>query len=208
MKNRAKKLNMPHSISNNKSTNDLRETVNRMMAAAPIHSEQNHILKTTWIETPLGLMIAIADNDVLYLLEFIERKGLEREVSQIRRKIKTTFIPGTNPVIKAIGKEVKQYFEGKLKCFSTPVFLLGSPFQTQVWEQLRQIPFGKTCSYADLARAIDKPTACRAVANANGANQFAIMIPCHRVINTNGGLGGYGGGIERKKWLIDHELAQ
>ncbi len=82
---------------------------------------------------------------------------------------------------------------------------MGSPFQKQVWKALQQIPHGQTCSYADLAAAIGKPTACRAVANANGANQLAIVIPCHRVINSDGKLGGYGGGVSKKQWLIDHE---
>ena len=99
----------------------------------------------------------------------------------------------------------RAYFEGKRQDFKTPLFLLGSPFQKRVWEELMKISPGKTRSYAEIAMAIGKPTAYRAVANANGANQLAIVIPCHRVINSNGELGGYGGGIARKKWLIDLE---
>ena len=85
------------------------------------------------------------------------------------------------------------------------MFLLGSPFQKQVWEELKKIPSGETRAYLAIAKAVGRPTACRAVANANGANQLAIIIPCHRVINTNGELGGYGGGIARKQWLLDLE---
>jgi AraC family transcriptional regulator of adaptative response/methylated-DNA-[protein]-cysteine methyltransferase len=97
------------------------------------------------------------------------------------------------------------YFDGNLTEFKTPLFFLGSSFQKQVWEALRKIPFGQTRSYAEMATFIGKPSAFRAVANANGANQLAIVVPCHRVINTNGDLAGYGGGIARKKWLIHHE---
>jgi len=97
------------------------------------------------------------------------------------------------------------YFDGKLKEFQTPLFLLGSPFQKQVWEALNKIPFGETSSYLDIAKRIGRPAACRAVAQANGANQLAIIIPCHRVINHNGELGGYGGGITRKEWLLNLE---
>ena len=93
------------------------------------------------------------------------------------------------------------YFDGKLTEFKTPLFFLGSPFQQQVWETLQKIPSGETRSYLEIAKAIEKPLACRAVARANGANQLAIVVPCHRVINTNGDWGGYGGGLARKKWL-------
>jgi len=150
-------------------------------------------------------MVAIADDHALYLLEFVDRRGLEREVERLRQKTKSAIIPGQTPPIYSIESELSQYFDGKLKKFKTPLFFLGSPFQRQVWEELKKIPYGETRSYADTAKAIGKPTAFRAVANANGANQLAIVIPCHRVINTDGGLGGYGGGITRKEWLVNHE---
>ena len=107
--------------------------------------------------------------------------------------------------IKSIEKELKQYFSSKLLEFKTPVHLIGSEFQKSVWQALQKIQIGKTCSYADQAKAIGKPTAFRAVANANGMNPLGIIIPCHRVINTNGELGGYGGGLARKEWLLKHE---
>jgi len=163
------------------------------------------ILKETWLDTPLGSMIAIADDKALYLLEFVERRGLEREIERLRIKTKSAIIPGRTMPIDSIDKELQLYFTGNLQQFTTPILLLGSLFQKLVWEELQKIPYGKTYSYADLAKNIGKQTAYRAVANANGNNQIAIVIPCHRVINTNGGLGGYAGGIDRKKWLIDHE---
>ena len=195
------------------------------------------ILKATRLDTPLGAMLAIADEKALYLLEFVDQPCLESEVEQLKRKTKSTIIletavgpckkvqdsgskdcaflpastavsriiPGSNNPIVSVAKELDQYFNGKLGEFKTPVFYFGSPFQKHVWEELQKIPIGETRSYADIAHAIGSPTSHRAVARANGANQIAIIIPCHRVIYSNGELGGYSGGIFRKKWLIGHE---
>ena len=158
-----------------------------------------------YLNNVLGPMIAIADEKALYLLEFVDRRGLEREVERLRAKTKSAIIPGHTQPIGSIENELKKYFEGILIEFKTPLFFLGSPFQKRVWEELKKIPSGETRSYSEIASGIGQPTAFRAVANANGANQFAIIIPCHRVINTSGELGGYGGGLTRKKWLIKHE---
>lgn len=182
-----------------------RDAFSRIMGAAPAKLGQSNILKASWIDTPLGPMIAIADEQALYLLEFVDRRGLEREVERLRKKIKSAIIPGSTESIKSIENELKRYFEGSLTEFKTQLVFLGSPFQKRVWEELKKIPSGETRSYSEIANKIGQPTAFRAVANANGANQFAIIIPCHRVINTNGELGGYGGGMIRKKWLINHE---
>ena len=162
-------------------------------------------LFSQFVETPLGLMMAIADNKALYLLEFRERKNLARNIEGFTHKINAHITQGYTSIIQLIQEELEQYFAGTLKTFKTPIFLGGSPFQKRVWSKLKDIPYGKTKDYSALAAAIDKPSACRAVANANGANQFAIIIPCHRVINKNGALGGYAGGIERKEWLLQHE---
>jgi AraC family transcriptional regulator of adaptative response/methylated-DNA-[protein]-cysteine methyltransferase len=135
----------------------------------------------------------------------VDRRGLEREIERLREKTKSAIIPGHSQAISSIEEELNQYFDGKLREFKTPLFLLGSSFQKRVWEELKKIPYGQTLSYSGLAAAISSPMGSRAVAQANGANQFAIIIPCHRVINTNGELGGYGGGVIRKKWLIHHE---
>lgn len=187
------------------SSSGFRDAFSRIMGAAPTRLGNSKILKASWLDTKLGPMIAIADEEVLYLLEFVDRKGLEREVERLRQRTKSAIIPGITPVIYSIESELQSYFKGELKEFKTPLFLLGSPFQKQVWNELKKIPYGETRSYDDLAQAIGKPSAFRAVANANGANQHAIVIPCHRVVNTNGDLGGYGGGLTRKKWLINHE---
>lgn len=182
-----------------------RDAFSRIMGAAPAWLGNQQILKASWLDTRLGPMIAIADEQALYLLEFIDRRGLEREIERLRRKTKSAVIPGSTPPTDSIERELRDYFEGKLTEFKTPVKLLGSPFQKKVWEQLRKIPPGQTTSYGEIASVIGKPSAYRAVAQANGANQVAIVIPCHRVINSNGDLGGYGGGISRKQWLLDHE---
>jgi AraC family transcriptional regulator of adaptative response/methylated-DNA-[protein]-cysteine methyltransferase len=187
------------------SSSGFRDAFSRIMGAAPTKLGHLNVLKASWLDTKLGSMIAIADEDALYLLEFVDRRGLEREVERLRQKTKSAILPGVTPPIRSIEHELNQYFEGTLKSFITPLFLLGSPFQKRVWEGLQKIPFGETRSYADIAKAMGNPSAFRAVANANGANQIAIVIPCHRVINTNGELGGYGGGVVRKKWLLDHE---
>jgi AraC family transcriptional regulator, regulatory protein of adaptative response / methylated-DNA-[protein]-cysteine methyltransferase len=163
------------------------------------------ILKSSWLSTPLGPMLAIADEHALYLLEFAERRNLERELKQLPIKSGATIIPGRTQQIDYIEQELALYFAGTLKEFKTPVHLGGSPFQHTVWNTLMTIPYGHTVSYAQEAITMGKPSASRAVANANGANQLAIIIPCHRIINSNGKLGGYGGGIARKQWLLNHE---
>lgn len=187
------------------SSSGFRDAFSRIMGAAPSKFSQTSILKASWLDTKLGPMLAIASDFELYLLEFVDRRGLEREVERLRERTKSAIIPGKTDAIVSIEQELTAYFDGHLKEFKTPLFLLGSPFQKQVWEELKKIPSGETRSYLDIAKAVGRPTAYRAVAQANGANQQAIIIPCHRVINANGELGGYGGGITRKEWLINFE---
>lgn len=187
------------------SSSGFRDAFAKILGVVPTKSVQLKLLKSSWIDTILGSMIAIADEESLYLLEFVDRRGLEREVERLRIKAKAAIIPGKSPPLISIEKELKQYFSGKLKNFTTPIYTLGSPFQQQVWQELQKIPAGETRSYLDIAKAIKKPTGSRAVAQSNGANQLAIIIPCHRVINHNGNIGGYGGGIHRKEWMLQHE---
>ena len=166
------------------------------------------IKQSSTVHTPLGPMLAIGDEAALYLLEFLDCRGLEHEIKKLCAKTKSRIITGVTDPIVSIETELKSYFDGNLQSFKTPIHLLGSPFQQMVWAELMRIPYGTTRSYGDQASAIGKDKAYRAVANANGANQLAIVIPCHRIINSNGDLGGYGGGVERKKWLIEHEYAK
>ena len=178
----------------------------KIMGVSPSKFDKhNIILKASWIDTPLGPMIAVADELALYLLEFVDRRGLEREIERLRIGIKAVIIPGNSNPIISIESELRSYFDGILREFKTPLHLLGSPFQKLIWQELINIPYGQTRSYLAQARIIGRETAHRAAANANGANQIAIVVPCHRVINSNGDLGGYGGGVARKQRLIDHE---
>ncbi len=164
------------------------------------------ILSSTEINTPIGKMITIAGGQGLYLLEFTQRKNLSKNISKLESEIKYSVAPNRSPVLDQISDELTHYFSGELKHFQTPFHLRGTPFQQRVWQQLKKIPHGKTISYAELAQKLNQPTAYRAVAGANSKNQLAILIPCHRVINSNGQLGGYAGGLTRKQWLFQHEL--
>ncbi len=177
----------------------------RILGTATSKAEGHNVLKASWIDTPLGPMLAVADDEALYWLEFIDRRGLDKEIDRLRRKTTLPIIPGKTKPANQIEAELAGYFSGALTTFHTPLVLIGSQFQKRVWEALQKIPTGETRSYAEIAAAIGKPTAFRAVALANGANKFPIVIPCHRVINSDGALGGYGGGIERKEWLLKHE---
>ena len=159
------------------------------------------ILRSARLNTPLGWMVAVGDSEALFLLEFEDSSQLERLCQNLRATIHS----GRAESVDAVENELELYFEGKLTQFQTPLVLTGTDFQKRVWLELRKIPFGETRSYLDLAVAIGKPTAFRAVALANGANRFPILIPCHRVIRHCGSLGGYSGGIDRKRRLLDLE---
>ncbi len=165
-------------------------------------------LKSSYIDTPLGNMLAISDASGLYLLEFTDWRGLERKIYQLKTKRKTDILPGTYSPIDSIKHELDSYFSGDLREFKTPLHYWGSAFQNLVWKELNRLPYGETRSYLAQAKAVEKPKAFRAVANANATNPMAIIIPCHRIINNNGNLGGYGGGIARKKWLLDFEAGK
>ena len=183
-----------------------RDAFAKIMGAPPTNfNKQHNILKSSWLDTPLGPMLVISDEEALYLLEFVERRGLEKEIEKLRIKTKSAIIPGRTIPIDQIEQELARYFAGELKEFKTAIKMLGSDFQKKVWWELMNIPYGETRSYLEQAKLIGKPTAFRAVTNSNGANQLAIIIPCHRIINSNGDLGGYGGGVSRKEFLINLE---
>lgn len=189
-----------------KSASGFNDAFSRIMNNIPKKSKELMILSAAWFDTKLGAMICIADHESLYLLEFVDRRGLEREIERLRSRLNAAIIPGRSTITEQIQDELQQYFLGELCDFKTPVYYLGSDFQQEVWDKLRQIPVGTAISYKGLARQIGNEKASRAVARANGANQLAIIIPCHRVIQSNGELGGYGGGIGRKQWLLEHEV--
>lgn len=188
------------------SSSGFRDAFARIMGAAPaVLAADMRLLKALWIDTPLGPMIAVGDDDALYLLEFVDRRGLEREIERLRQRTQAAIVPGTTAPLTSIKKELCSYFEGQLTSFQTPIQPLGTLFEQRVWKTLGTIPLGGTRSYGEIARILGQPTAFRAVARANGANTIALVIPCHRVINASGDLGGYGGGVSRKEWLLRHE---
>ena len=160
-------------------------------------------LTSSHINTPLGKMIAVSDDNKLYFLQFDDHQSLEAELKKF--EVQSKIIVGETKTSSSIKKELDEYFASKLVAFKTPLSPFGTPFQKKTWQALTQIAFGSTNSYAQLATSIEKPTAYRAVAQANGANPIVIVIPCHRIINSNGKLGGYSAGIERKEWLLNHE---
>lgn len=170
----------------------------------PNPMSQQMILKAAQIDTLLGPVIVVADDTTLYMLEFVTKRKLEKEVVRLRAR-GFIIVPGDTPAIQSIKKELHDYFKGTLTQFKTPYCILGSPFQQQVWQALCRVSYGETRSYREQAISLGKPTAFRAVANANGANQLSIIIPCHRIIASDGTLGGYGGGLAIKKWLLEHE---
>lgn len=155
------------------------------------------------IATRLGPMVAIADEQQLYLLEFIDRAKLDQQLKKWKAAYEIS--PGRTGPIESIERELEAYFKGELSDFQTPYRMVGSSFRERVWGALVQIPYGATCSYREVARAIGQPLATRAAASSIGANQLAIIVPCHRVICTNSHLGGYAGGLARKEWLLAHE---
>jgi AraC family transcriptional regulator of adaptative response/methylated-DNA-[protein]-cysteine methyltransferase len=157
------------------------------------------------IETELGTMIAGATDDGICLLEFDGRRILDTEFRYLEKHFNSTFREGENTHIALLFRELKEYFDGTLKSFSVQLITPGTAFQQAVWKELLNIPYGTTRSYMEQSVALGNAASIRAVANANGMNRISIVIPCHRVIGSDGSLTGYGGGLKRKKWLLDHE---
>ncbi|AEM41893.1 DNA-O6-methylguanine--protein-cysteine S-methyltransferase / Transcriptional regulator Ada [Ketogulonicigenium vulgare WSH-001] len=177
----------------------------RLLGVAPAALRPDRLMRATWIPTPLGDMIAVASQSHLHLLEFVDRKALPAELARLQAATKEGIGIGAMPPSEQAARELDDYFAARTDRFETPLAAAGSPFTQSVWDALREIPAGETRSYSDIARRIGRPTAMRAVARANGANQIALMIPCHRVIGADGSLTGYGGGLWRKQRLIEIE---
>ncbi|HTE04769.1 MAG TPA: methylated-DNA--[protein]-cysteine S-methyltransferase, partial [Planctomycetota bacterium] len=182
------------------------EAVRQLVGSSPARARDATVVHLLRVPTPLGPMLAGATEQGLLLLEFTDRRMLERQLKTLHRRLNCAFVPGSNPVLAQLGEELRAYFAGEPVSFRTPLLLPGSTFQREVWEHLRAIPRGATSSYAAVARAIGRPAAVRAVARANGDNRIAILVPCHRVIGSDGQLTGYGGGLWRKRWLLDLEV--
>lgn len=184
------------------------DAVRRLAGDSPGRTRGATVVHLTRILTPLGPMIAGATEDALCLLEFAERRMLETQLRRIERQLGAVLVPGETGITRRTAAELEAYFAAELSDFSVPLTTAGTPFQEEVWGQLRTIPYGETRSYGEQARLIGRPEAVRAVARANGDNRIAIIIPCHRVIGADGKLTGYGGGLWRKKRLLELERGE
>jgi len=191
------------------SESGFRDAFVRLFGAPPTRAAAAgaDILRVRWLATPLGPMLAAATDDGVCLLEFADRRAIRTQVATLRRRFLLPVIPGSNAHLARLASELDEYWSGERATFTVPILAPGSAFQSAVWDILRTIPSGETRSYADVARALGRPSAVRAVARANGENRLAVLIPCHRVIGSDGSPTGYGGGIWRKEWLLEHERA-
>lgn len=187
------------------SMSGFREAFARTFGKPPGRARRDDCIVSRVLETPLGPLIAAATSRALCLAEFVDRRALETQFKVLRRRFACAVVPGRNAAMDQFERELSEYFAGTRRAFSVPIDFPGTPFQKLVWDALQRIPYGRTCSYEQLARAIGHPKACRAVGRANGENRLGIIIPCHRVVNANGELGGYGGGLWRKRALLDLE---
>ncbi|MDQ6860068.1 MAG: trifunctional transcriptional activator/DNA repair protein Ada/methylated-DNA--[protein]-cysteine S-methyltransferase [Verrucomicrobiota bacterium] len=187
------------------SASGFREAFVRIFGEAPTDAKERGCMFAERIETPLGVMIAVADDEGLRLLEFADRRATERELKQLRARLKRSIVPGEHRFLTQIRRELNDYFAGRRLTFSTPMAPVGSNFQQRTWKQLCEIPVAETRSYSWMAEHLKVPGARRAVGRANGTNMLAVIIPCHRVIRADGTLCGYGGGLWRKRWLLEHE---
>lgn len=157
------------------------------------------------LKTPVGKMIVGANDKGICLFDFEYRKALPEIKLRIATVLKEDYVFGAHPLFKELEQQVEAYFEGSRTAFDLPLQLAGSAFQVQVWEALLQIPYGEKRTYKQQALAYGDQKAIRAIASANGANGIAIIVPCHRVVGSNGSLTGYAGGVEQKRWLLEHE---
>ncbi len=179
-----------------------REAFAKAFGQPPGRSDRAASVRVAWVDTPVGPMVAGATDAGICLLEFTDRRMLAAQLRTLQRRFKAALVPDAHPHLDALRRELPEYFAGTRRVFSVPVTAPGTPFEEQVWAALLAIPYGETRSYEQIARAVGSPKAVRAVGRANGRNRVAIVIPCHRVVNKSGQLGGYGGGLWRKRRLL------
>jgi AraC family transcriptional regulator of adaptative response/methylated-DNA-[protein]-cysteine methyltransferase len=181
------------------------ESWKNIFGKAPRDSKSKTVINIIRFPTKLGPMFACATQKGLCLLDFTDRRMLETEFKDLVKRLDAVILPGENKYLDEVQKELKEYFTGKRKKFNVALDPVGTDFQKSVWKVLQKIPYGKTWSYKQQAEDLGDAKGVRAVATANGYNKIAFIIPCHRVIGSDGSLTGYGGGLDRKKWLIDLE---
>lgn len=156
-------------------------------------------------EAPCGTLLLGSLGDSLCLCDWRRGRDPDDVGRRLRRALGAEFAEGSSPVVVEAAAQLDAYFAGERRRFDLPILFAGTDFQKTVWNDLLRIPFGATLSYGAMARRIGVPRAVRAVANANGANSISIIVPCHRVIGSDGSLTGYGGGLEVKQFLLRHE---
>jgi AraC family transcriptional regulator of adaptative response/methylated-DNA-[protein]-cysteine methyltransferase len=181
------------------------ESFKKMTSFSPKESSRQCLITVTRLPTPLGPMLAGATDEGVCLLEFLDRRMLETQLARLTRRLRAGWLPGNHRHLDALRLQLDEYFTGTRTAFALPLVLAGTPFQEAVWRELQTIPYGETRSYQSQAERLGRPAAVRAVARANGDNRLAILIPCHRVIGKNGQLTGYGGGLWRKRHLLNLE---
>lgn len=168
-------------------------------------ASSKNVINIVRFTSPIGPMFACATDLGICLLEFTDRRMLETEFKDLRKRLNAVILPGRHRYLDLLQSELAEYYNGKRQHFTVPLHTPGTDFQQIVWNNLQKIPYGETRTYKQQAAAINNPKAVRAVASANGKNRIGILIPCHRVIGSDGSLVGYGGGLYRKKWLLDLE---
>lgn len=164
----------------------------------------NNVVYTD-LPSPLGEMIAGTTDSGLCFLEWHDRGGVPRILKRVEKRYRLPLEAGGHEYLDLLEQELESYFNGTLQQFSLPLNIKGTAFERATWEQLLKIPFGEKRTYGDLAAKLDRPGASRAVGRANGANYLSIIVPCHRVVAAGDKLCGYGGGVRRKEWLLNHE---
>jgi AraC family transcriptional regulator of adaptative response/methylated-DNA-[protein]-cysteine methyltransferase len=160
------------------------------------------------IDTPIGRMIAVASDAGVCVLEFVDGRTTPSSARSFVARHGLTAARGSSPHLDRLRGELDAYFRGRLRRFETPLDLRGTPFQRAVWSRLARTPYGETLTYAELAARAGRPLAVRAAGHANGRNPVSILVPCHRVVGTDGSLHGYGGGLWRKRWLLELERGE
>jgi len=181
---------------------DFADVFERLCRQPPEPAGGSERVTMTWMDTPIGPMVAGATAKGVCLLEFSDRQRLETQISAVRNRFRCDISPGDAPQLDRLRAELEAYFSGTLRRFTLPLDAPGTAFEERVWAELLRIPYGETRSYESLALTLGSPAGQRAVGRANGLNPIAIVIPCHRVVNKNGRLGGYGGGLWRKELLL------
>ncbi len=190
------------------SSSGFRAAFDRVFGVTPKQAGQLRTVTMRWFESPIGPFVACASDSALVLLEFADRRMLETQLKILQKKLGCVVVQGPSVVLDDTERQLGEYFSGSRLEFELPLDTPGTAFQEDAWRYLRTIPYGETRSYGQMAKELGRPDASRAVGKANGDNRVAVVIPCHRVLRSDGTLCGYGGGLWRKKWLLEHESGQ